>query len=142
MSAKPNETSAAYPVGYCRPPIQHRFRKGQSGNPRGRQRRDTRTLPPPSMREAFLKAANQPLTMTMDGRQVTMTRLEGAVHRLSSDALKGNVPAMELFLQYGHMHSEQAEEIEAAHLTHEQALQELMNPPWLEEDEDETRSGS
>jgi hypothetical protein len=27
-----------YEVGYCRPPKQHRFQRGQSGNPRGRRR--------------------------------------------------------------------------------------------------------
>jgi Family of unknown function (DUF5681) len=28
----------AGPVGYCRPPVHSRFRKGQSGNPAGRKR--------------------------------------------------------------------------------------------------------
>ena len=29
---------APYKVGYARPPVEHRFRRGQSGNPRGRPR--------------------------------------------------------------------------------------------------------
>jgi hypothetical protein len=42
----PNESTAGaakgskhdYKVGYCRPPKQHQFQRGQSGNPRGRRR--------------------------------------------------------------------------------------------------------
>jgi len=34
-----------YEVGYCRPPAQHRFRPGQSGNPSGeRKRNDAKTI--------------------------------------------------------------------------------------------------
>lgn len=34
-----------YAVGYCRPPAQHRFRPGQSGNPSGeRKRNDDKTI--------------------------------------------------------------------------------------------------
>jgi len=153
MSAKPNETSAPYEVGYGRPPVQHRFRKGQSGNPRGRQRRDTRALPPPSMKEAFLKAANQPLTMTVEGQQVTTTRGEAVYHRLVAEAVKGNMRAMKLFLEHMRMHTAEASAI----LTHEQALEMLWNEPPEPQnivvsfvkpgdspgpDEDETRSES
>ena len=40
MSEPPNplETSANYTVGYGRPPRKTRFKKGQSGNPRGRRK--------------------------------------------------------------------------------------------------------
>lgn len=136
--AKRREHSGSYAVGYGRPPEEHRFRKGQSGNSRGRQERDTRTLPPPvGLQEAFLNVANQPLTMTVNGRQVITTRIEAAFHRLSADALKGNMPAMRLWLQYGHKHIAHAEETASAILTHEQALEQLMNPPWMTDEERE-----
>jgi Family of unknown function (DUF5681) len=34
--------TSIYEVGYCKPPVQHRFAKGQSGNPKGgpRKRKD------------------------------------------------------------------------------------------------------
>jgi len=50
------------------------------------------------MKEAFLKAANQPLTMTVEGQQVTTTRGEAVYHRLVAEAVKGNMRAMKLFL--------------------------------------------
>ncbi len=137
-AAKRQENPRNYNVGYGKPPFEHRFQKGQSGNPRGRTRKDTRTLPPPAgLQEGFLNVANQPVTMTVDGRQITTTRLEAAVHRLSAEALKGNMRAMKLFLDYGHKHMGQAEETASAILTHEQALEQLMNPPWMTEEEKE-----
>ena len=36
--AKPAPPSGGYEVGYGKPPLQTRLRKGQSGNPRGRPR--------------------------------------------------------------------------------------------------------
>ena len=38
MSRPPNNPSGNYAVGYGRPPSHSRFRKGVSGNPRGRPR--------------------------------------------------------------------------------------------------------
>jgi hypothetical protein len=31
------QPTGAYPIGYCRPPADHRFRPGQSGNPTGQR---------------------------------------------------------------------------------------------------------
>ena len=38
-SSSPDPAAADYAVGYGKPPLHTRFRKGQSGNPRGRPRR-------------------------------------------------------------------------------------------------------
>jgi hypothetical protein len=32
------QPTGGYPIGYCRPPAQHRFRPGQSGNPTGQRK--------------------------------------------------------------------------------------------------------
>jgi len=52
-----------YKVGYKKPPLHTRFRKGQSGNPRGRPRgsKNFSTL--------LADALNEPVVVTEDGRR-------------------------------------------------------------------------
>ena len=89
-------TATVYEVGYGRPPAEHRFRKGRSGNPRGRPRRDPRALPPvgqtvgPS--EAFRSVARMPLTMSLEGRRIATTRGEAVGPRSVAGAFPGRLP--------------------------------------------------
>ena len=59
----PNDDKTDYKVGYKRPPLHTRFRKGQSGNPRGRPRgsKNFSTL--------LTEALNEPVVVTEDGRR-------------------------------------------------------------------------
>jgi len=61
-------------VGYGRPPVATRFRKGVSGNPRGR--------PKGSRNFATIVAATlgERLTITENGRRKRITKLEAAVN--------------------------------------------------------------
>jgi hypothetical protein len=54
-------TKPCYDVGYGKPPLHTRFRKGQSGNPKGRGKgtKNFATL--------FMKAMSQPVTSTRTG---------------------------------------------------------------------------
>src|SRR4051812_8831369 len=75
-------------VGYKRPPREHRFKKGQSGNPRGRPKR-ART-----MAAAAEKILAQTVTMRHDGRVKRMPLAEALWNAvvqkvLSSPDLKG-----------------------------------------------------
>ena len=38
MSRKKRRPGARYRIGYCRPPKRTQFKKGQSGNPKGRRK--------------------------------------------------------------------------------------------------------
>ena len=90
----------SYAVGYGRPPVQSQFRKGQSGNPRGRPPGRTRDIPFVRLDEAFAKALHEPLSMTLDGRRVTTTRGEGIVYRVVTDALRGDHRAIRRVLEW------------------------------------------
>lgn len=66
-------------------PVSTRFRKGQSGNPRGRPRKQPKPLP-----SAFDVVIDRTLTITQDGRPREMTVDEALQHKTYLDAIAGN----------------------------------------------------
>lgn len=79
-------------VGYGKPPKKHRFKKGQSGNPRGRPKKIKSDSSNPTEAEILEKLANE--TVFVDGREMTKRELELRV--LEKKALSGNISAMKL----------------------------------------------
>jgi hypothetical protein len=78
-----------YEVGYGKPPVQSQFKKGESGNPRGRRRRTESER----AKAIALKAAYGLVTVR-DGETTTqMTRLEAVLRSQMALATKGNGPA-------------------------------------------------
>ena len=75
-------------VGPGRPPAATRFRKGESGNPKGRPR--ARPVPSSS---AFDIVIDRTLTVTQNGKARELTVEEALQHRTYRDALAGNRPA-------------------------------------------------
>jgi hypothetical protein len=92
-----NRTSA-YEVGYGKPPPEHRFRKGQSGNPKGRPKRARTNVPTGQAIDFGSQPANQMLleeayrSVTIrEGEKVIELPVIKAVFRsLGVSALKGN----------------------------------------------------
>ena len=76
--------STDYEVGYGKPPKQSRFRKGQSGNPKGRPKasRNIKTI--------ARKVLNQPVPVTIDGKTRHVTSLEAMLEQMRRDAFKGD----------------------------------------------------
>jgi hypothetical protein len=75
-----------YDVGYGKPPRATRFRKGQSGNPRGRPRgsRNTSTL----LEEAF----NESVVVTEHGKRKRITKRAAMIKQLAKQGRRGRVP--------------------------------------------------
>ncbi len=71
-------------VGYGRPPTEHRFKSGQSGNPRGR--------PKGSKNEATIIAElmSRRFEVRQGGKARTISLLEAILLRFAEDALLGN----------------------------------------------------
>ena len=78
-----------YPVGYKKPPKEHRFKKGRSGNPNGRPK-GARSLP-----EEVRRALRKTITVTEDGKRRKITVVEAALRRLVEQAVaKGEMRAI------------------------------------------------
>lgn len=93
--------SNADAVGYCAPPKAHRFKKGRSGNPRGRPRKN----PMPAVtntgafQEMLLRVGQEPVKMTKaDGASETISTMEAIVRRLAHKAASGDQRAAKMFL--------------------------------------------
>lgn len=69
-------------VGYCRPPKAHQFKKGQSGNPRGRPRKAT------SNAAVLARVRAMRIPIMLDGKRQLVTPFEAALHSTIQQCLK------------------------------------------------------
>lgn len=74
------------PVGFGRPPAATRFRKGQSGNPKGRPRNRRREIP-------YDHLLGQMVTIREDGRERRVTAAEAFILSLTKKGLAGDSAA-------------------------------------------------
>jgi hypothetical protein len=81
-----------YTVGYGWPPVQTRFQKGTSGNPKGRPRKSKNTA---TIMKALL---DEEVIVTKSGEQLQMTAHEAMLNRQRNKALAGDIKALKLFL--------------------------------------------
>lgn len=99
QGAQPADTAAgshageSYEVGYKMPPKETRFKKGRSGNPKGRPK-GARGV------DAVLKEImNEKIAVKTAGGRQTMRRKVAMLHRVVDLALAGNTRMMELILR-------------------------------------------
>src|SRR6201997_1585410 len=71
---KMSETAREYAANYRKPPVHTRFKKGQSGNPRGR--------PAKNLPGLLAAALNEKVTVTENGRRRQVTKREAVIAQL------------------------------------------------------------
>jgi hypothetical protein len=77
-----------YKVGPGRPPLHTRFRKGQSGNPGGRSKKNLLAL--------LADALNEPVFVTIDGERRQITKREVVVHQLVNKSTSADLRATKM----------------------------------------------
>lgn len=80
-----NGSKSEYEVGYGKPPKESRFRKGQSGNPKGRKKKPNAA--PVPLVDQIHKIMNEPIMVSQNGNQTSMPVFEAALRKLVSRAV-------------------------------------------------------
>ena len=76
--ATSDDDARDYKVGYKKPPLHTRFKKGQSGNPRGRPRGAK------NFSSVLNDALNQPVFVTENGRRRKISKRELGIRRAAA----------------------------------------------------------
>jgi hypothetical protein len=122
---KPQERAADYPVGYGKPPLASRFKRGTSGNAKGRPKgsKNLKTL----IRDAMTAS----ISVQEGAKTKRVSRIEGVVLRQLQKALMGSDQAamavVKMALQLGFLEGS-TDNFDAVALTRddEQILSELI----------------
>ncbi|MBV9859631.1 MAG: hypothetical protein JO038_05960 [Alphaproteobacteria bacterium] len=88
----PRNPTGDYEIGYGKPPRHTRFKKGVSGNPRGRRKGEK------NLRVILNRALTEPLRVAENGRRRTASKLEVILTRLINAAVQADLPAIKVLL--------------------------------------------
>jgi hypothetical protein len=88
----PDDAVANYAVGYGRPPRDTQFKRGQSGNPKGRVKGSK------NLATVVLAAVNELVTVNENGRRRKITKLEAITKQLTNKAASGETKPTQMLL--------------------------------------------
>tara|TARA_R110000868_G_scaffold132431_1_gene343507 strand:- start:4613 stop:5065 length:453 start_codon:yes stop_codon:yes gene_type:complete len=90
-----------YEVGYGKPPKETRFKKGKSGNPKGRPS-GTRNF-----KTDLLDTLKTPVQLKEKGRVKTVSTQQAALLRLREKALGGDARALDRLIELARIHNDE-----------------------------------
>jgi uncharacterized protein DUF5681 len=83
-----------YEVGYGKPPRHTRFRKGQSGNPRGRPCGSKNVM------TVVYEALNEPVIVAENGGRRKISKLQAIIKQLVNQSAKADWRAVKMLLDF------------------------------------------
>lgn len=83
-----------YKVGYGNPPKEHQFKKGQSGNRRGRPRKQERSFLPRQLRNDVLAIADKEIVLNTRRGKKKMPAAEALLEVVLAKAMTGHMPSV------------------------------------------------
>lgn len=88
-----------YKTGYGKPPRKSQFKKGVSGNPRGRRPKIEPSRTRLQHQVDFLSISEAPITVSLNGKQRTISGFQAVILKLQQKALSGDKHAIELYVR-------------------------------------------
>ena len=85
-----SETKREHAANYRKPPLHTRFKKGRSGNPRGRPKKDLPGL--------LVAALNEPVFVTTNERRRKITKREAIVTQMVNESAGANLRATKMLI--------------------------------------------
>jgi hypothetical protein len=92
---EPIQVDDDYDVGYGKPPKHTRFKKGKSGNPKGRPRRFAFEDDEAPLRRYLL----EPMTVIIKGKKTVMPTIDVIIKSMIHKAIQGCLRTQKLFIQ-------------------------------------------
>jgi Family of unknown function (DUF5681) len=87
-----NNTSDSYEVGYGKPPRSTQFRKGVSGNPKGRPKK------PLDFDQESLRESRSLITLNENGQRRRISKLAAVIKQMMNKAMSENTSAARTYL--------------------------------------------
>lgn len=93
MDERDDDLKMPYEVGYAKPPVAQRFKKGKSGNPSGKAKR------PPTTESAIRKVLKKRVVVTENGKRKRIPVTEAVMTQLVQRALGGDIKSQREYLK-------------------------------------------
>lgn len=88
-AAASTKRSGDYDVGYCKPPVEGQFKKGQSGNPGGKKKKaPAEPLGRSAVQDILIQELSEMHTITKNGRPQKVSALQLIIKGVVVDAAK------------------------------------------------------